>query len=222
VGTPWPVETLVELLLRDLPYYRHSGGGVTLSGGECTLYPNYLAALLQRLKDAGVHVTLETCGQFEYESFEQNVLPGLDLIYYDIKCAASDDHQRLTGRRNDRILENLRRLIARKQPPVVVRTPLVPGLTATPENLSALVDILSRIGVRELTLLPYNPMGLEMYEKLGRPQPNLPQRFMTAEEENEVRKVFERLLLRSRPRFDSSVHEELDHLFLTAQGEGRA
>jgi pyruvate formate lyase activating enzyme len=73
IGAYYPVEVLTELLLRDLPFYRHSGGGVTLSGGEPTLYPDYLEPLLKRLKARGIHLTLETSGYFDYEPFKQKI-----------------------------------------------------------------------------------------------------------------------------------------------------
>ena len=68
------IDTLVELLLRDLPFYRHSQGAV-LSGGECTLYPDYLESLLQRLKAHGIHLVLETCGYFRFEVFGRGIFP---------------------------------------------------------------------------------------------------------------------------------------------------
>ena len=78
---------MTEILLRDISFYRHSGGGVTLSGGECTMYPDYLEALLQRLKANNIHTALETSGYFEYDVFSKKIFPYIDLIYYDIKIA---------------------------------------------------------------------------------------------------------------------------------------
>ena len=79
VGCYYSVEALTEILLRDLTFYHHSGGGVTLSGGECTIYPNYLKSLLRRLKSNNIHVVLETSGYFVYDVFRQKVLPYIDI-----------------------------------------------------------------------------------------------------------------------------------------------
>ena len=106
VGVFYPVKTLGELLLRDLTFYRHSKGGITLSGGECTLYPDYLESLLAYLKRFRIHVTLETSGFFSYETFSRKILPYVDLIYFDLKIADSEAHRQFTGKSNQIIIEN--------------------------------------------------------------------------------------------------------------------
>ena len=194
IGTYYDVERLSEILLRDQSYYRHSGGGVTLSGGECTLHVHYLERLLERLKARGLHVTLETSGHFDYDTLAGKVLPQVDLIYFDVKFIDSGLHRRYTGKTNERILANLRRLLRARNTLVQVRVPLVPGVTATRENLSAIVDFLCEAGAESITCLPYNPMGIGMAEGLGRQKPALPERFMTQEEEDEVRRVLEDII----------------------------
>jgi len=194
IGAHYPVEDLTELLLRDLPFYRHSGGGVTLSGGECTLYPDYLERLLKPLKKRGVHLTLETSGYFDYQPFRQKILPYIDLIYYDIKIADPELHKRYIGKTNRRILNNLYRLLQEKGVEVHPRVPLIPGITATQENLSAIVDLLCEAGAENVSLLPYNPMGIEMAVSLGRPKPPLQQGFMRHDEEREIYAMFETIL----------------------------
>lgn len=194
IGTHYSVETLIEILLRDLPFYRHSGGGVTLSGGECTLYPDYLESLLKRLKAKGVHVALETSGYFDYQTFKKKILPYIDLIYYDVKIADPEAHRRYVGKSNQRIFRNLRRLVHEQDVEIHPRIPLIPGITATRENLSAIIDLLYEAGAKDISLLPYNPMGIEMAVSLGNPRPPLPERFMTPAEEKEILEVFTKLL----------------------------
>lgn len=197
VGTFYGIEELAELLLRDRAFYRHSGGGITLSGGECSLYPGYVEALLRLLKSAGVHVALETSGFFSYETFCRRVLPQVDLIYYDLKLADPGAHLRYTGQSNRRILENFRRLIREERVEVLPRIPLVPGVTATPGNLAAIAAFLRQEGVREAVLLPYNPLGMEKLGALGRPRPPLPEHFMPPEEERTIGQRFHSLMRRS-------------------------
>lgn len=183
IGKYYSVESLIEILLRDLPFYMHSGGGVTLSGGECTLYPEYLNALVQALKENGIHIVLETSGFFDYPTFSKDILPFLDLIYYDIKIADPEAHVRHTGKSNQKIIENLKQLLRQEGVAVHPRIPLVPGITATRENLKAIIDILRESGAGDVSLLPYNPMGLEMSVKIGKKKPCLPERFMKPDEE---------------------------------------
>lgn len=194
IGKHYPVDALIEILLRDLPFYRPSGGGVTLSGGECTLYPRYLRSLLQDLKGKGVHVAVETSGYFDYQTFEENILPYVDLVYYDIKIADPETHRKYTGRTNQKIIRNLKRLIRRQRVEIHPTVPLIPGITATEENLKAIIRILCEIGAGDVTLLPYNPMGMEMAEALGRPKPLLPERFMRPAEEKKIYAMFKALV----------------------------
>ena len=194
IGAWWPVEKLAELLLRDLPFYRHSGGGVTLSGGECTLFPDYVEPLGRLLKARGVHIAVETSGQFDYEVFARQILPYLDLILFDVKLIDREASQRYLGRSNERILDNLRRLLAQRAVEVRPRIPLIPGVTDRRENLAAIVDHLCRLGARDVALLPYNPLGLAMYARLGKPAPELPGSFMTPEEETRLVETFRQIL----------------------------
>ena len=200
IGSYYPVEGLAELLLRDLPFYRHSGGGVTLSGGEPTLYPDYLEPLLKRLKARGIHLVLETSGFFDYEVFGEKILPYIDLIYYDIKIADPELHREYIGKTNYRILDNLYRLLQEKGVEVHPRVPLIPGITATRANLSAIVDLLCEAGAENVSLLPYNPMGIEMAVNLGLPKPPIPEAFMRHDEEREVYDMFKTLIEERKKR----------------------
>jgi pyruvate formate lyase activating enzyme len=174
VGKYWPVESLANLLLRDVAFYRHSGGGVTLSGGECTLFPDYLEALLQRLKARHVHVALETSGSFDYGPFQGKILPYLDLVLFDVKQPGLP------------ILENLRKLLSEAGVEVRPRIPLIPAVTDSKENLEAIFTALRCLGAHQVELLPYNPLGLEMYPRLGRPEPDLAPGFVKPEREREL------------------------------------
>jgi len=194
IGSHYTVDALTEILLRDLPFYRHSSGGVTLSGGECTLYPDYLETLLELLKGRGIHVTLETSGYFEYQTFRKKIFPYTDLIYYDIKIADPKVHKKYTGKPNQKIVDNLQRLLQEKRAEVHPRVPVVPGITATRENLSAIIDLLCDAGAKDVSLLPHNPMGIEMAVSLGRLKPPLPEGFMRPHEEGEILALFRKLL----------------------------
>lgn len=183
IGRYWPVEDLADLLLRDAAFYRHSGGGVTFSGGECTMFPEYLEAVLKRLKDRHVHVAIETSGAFEYSLFAEKVLPYLDLALFS--CV---------GQPNRRMLENLRMLLREPALQVHPRILIIPGVTDAREILSGIVSTLRGLGARDVSLLPYNPLGLAMYPRLGRPTPDLPPAFVKPEREREVLETFREIV----------------------------
>lgn len=190
VGRFYTVEDLVAQILRDRAFYRHSGGGVTLSGGECTLYPDYVEALLKALKSAGIHVVIETSGYFDYETAQRKVLPYIDLLYLDIKFTDSEMHKNYTARGNRLILTNIERLLQNGKLPAVIRIPLIPGVTATRRNLFDIADFLIEVNVAEAVLLPYNPLGLEKWTRIGKSKPDLSQRLMAKDEIEELNRLF--------------------------------
>lgn len=183
LGQGLSLEEIVDTVLRDAAYYRHSGGGVTLSGGECTAFPEFAGTLLGRLRAQGIHTAVETCGEFSLSEFSTHIFPHLDLILFDLKLADSAAHTQFTGHDNERIWCNLESLLEVAAERVQIRIPLVPGITATKENLGALATRAFAIGARNLTLLPYNPLGAAMAANLGRAYPaGVPTRFTSPEE----------------------------------------
>lgn len=183
-GETVPVEDLVERLLADRVLYETSGGGVTFSGGEPTLHGAYLAAALRALKAEGVHTLLETCGLFDPAVFFAEILPHLDLIYFDVKFVDERLHRRYTGCGNRLILKNLAALAEAAPDRLLPRVPLVPGITASEENLTAIAAHLRGLGLRRVAHLPYHPGGLAKRRALDLPvPPGLPDTMLPAEEE---------------------------------------
>ena len=106
VGDWLTVEKVIDIVLRDISYYKNSGGGVTFSGGEPTMQPRFLLACLKKCKEIGIHTALDTCGLVKWPIFDE-ILPYVDLLLYDIKDMDSEKHKQLTGVGNELILENL-------------------------------------------------------------------------------------------------------------------
>jgi len=180
----------MEILLRDRVFYQVSGGGVTLSGGEPTLWSQYAGDLLRRLKQEGIHTALQTCGYFDYDAFREEMLPWLDLIMYDLKLINAEDHLRWTGQDNERILQNFTRLL---DAPVemIPRIPLIPGFTASEENLEGLSSFLKDNGIRRCSLLPYNPLGLSKWKNLGKNTPALPENWMEKSQQETCHRIYD-------------------------------
>lgn len=170
VGREMAVEELVTLVLKDKPFYDVSGGGVTLSGGEPTLFIEFTASLLQSLKTQGVHTLLETCGFFDMQKFKSALLPHLDAIYFDLKLMDDTAHRRYTGVPNGRILDNFKQLVETTRDTaieVLPRTPLIPGITDSQANLEGLAAVLAGLGVKKVALVNYNPLWHAKADKIG-------------------------------------------------------
>ncbi len=174
VGKYMEAEEVAATVEKDLPFFRTSGGGVTLSGGEPTLFMDYASELLRRLKDMDVHTIVETCGHFDLREFEDKLVPHADAVYFDLKLYDPEEHRKHCGIFNAAILENFTRLLRSGLDggtPVLPRIPLVPGVTATDGNLSALAEFLRETGAAEVALLQYNPLWFEKSRKIGTESP---------------------------------------------------
>lgn len=148
----------------------NSGGGVTLSGGEPTLFMEFASDLLKKLRSLNIHNIIETCGQFNYNSFMELMCPYLDAVFYDIKLFAPREHEKYCRVDNSRILSNfekLHRLYLEGGIEVLPRIALIPDITDTQKNLKDIALFLKKNGVTRVALLQYNPLWVEKAKKLG-------------------------------------------------------
>jgi pyruvate formate lyase activating enzyme len=170
VGREMSSDEILAAVLKDKPFYDTSGGGVTLSGGEPTMFMDFTAGLLGELKSRGIHTLLETCGVFNLERFQERLYPHLDTIYYDLKLHDPDEHVKFCGVSNDVIIENfiaLHRMSVEGGTPLLARVPLIPGITDRESNLGAIAHLLRMQGVQKVQLLSYNPLWHEKSRKIG-------------------------------------------------------
>jgi pyruvate formate lyase activating enzyme len=156
-------DEVVARASRMRPFFHHSGGGVTLTGGEVTLQADFAAAVLAGCQALGIHTAIETCGASSWERLER-LLDYTDLVLYDLKLMDEEEHRRWTGTSNRQILSNAAHLADRN---VQVRVPLIPGITDTEENLSGIFNFVRDVGLSSVALLPYNPSADAKYEWLG-------------------------------------------------------
>lgn len=167
IGQDVTVGEVMEEVLNDLPYYRRSGGGVTLSGGESLCQPDFGSALLRACKDYGLNTAMESTACAPFETVER-FLPYLDLYLLDIKHMNSEKHKAFTGQPNELILENARK-IAAKGNRVIVRVPVVPSFNATEDEIRDIARFANSLpGVEQLHLLPYHRLGQDKYTGLSR------------------------------------------------------
>ena len=177
-GREMTVEELMPLLLEDREFYEQSGGGVTLSGGECLMQADFCAELLKALKKEGILTAVDTCGAVPREALEK-VLPFTDVFLYDLKAVDDEVHRRCTGVSNRKILENLAYLDAHGAK-IEVRIPYVPNyndgeMDAIAETLRHLKHL---VGVR---VLPYHNYAGSKYHAIGIGH-SLPERLPTKDE----------------------------------------
>lgn len=174
MGRRWGVTELADELVKDEAYFRQSGGGVTISGGEVTLQHEFSAALLRELKERGVSTAIDTCGLCGREVLEK-LLPYTDTVLFDLKLSDPELHKKYTGASNERIHENIVMIAEYMKGHVLprelwVRTPLIPGLTATEENVRGIGDFINeklKGGVARWELCTFNNLCRDKYSRLG-------------------------------------------------------
>ena len=149
-------------------FYSYSGGGITFSGGEACMQPEFLNYLTEKIYDMGYSMAVETCGVFDFETVRPS-LERMDLIFMDLKHMDSEAHRRWTGQGNELILENMAKL-ADLSAEIVVRIPVIKGVNADEDNIRASAVFVHKIlPEAKMELLPYHSFGKIKYEALGIP-----------------------------------------------------
>lgn len=167
IGRDVTVEEVLLEISQDRSFYRRSGGGVTLSGGESLCQPDFGAALLLGLKENGYHTAMESMGCAPFSTIER-YLSNLDLYLMDIKHMNPQKHREFTGKSNELMLENAKK-IAESPTELIIRVPVIPGFNDTPEEIRDIARYASTLkGVEQLHLLPYHRLGQDKYLGLGR------------------------------------------------------
>ena len=166
VGRRVSVEELCAELLRDKVFYDHSGGGVTLSGGEPLLQGRFCTNVLETLRLDGIHTVIDTAGHVPLKSFEA-ALPFTNLVLFDLKLMDSGKHKAMTGQVNDKIVQNYEEL-CRRDTPIWVRIPLIIGVNDSLQDIERFIPLLvNRRNVKKVQLRAYHGLGSGKYAALG-------------------------------------------------------
>ena len=166
-GKEYGTDELLSIILKDKLFYETSGGGVTFSGGECMLYPDFLEEILKKCKENGISTAVDTAGHVPFELFER-VLPHTDLFLFDVKCMDSERHKKYVGVGNELILQNLAKLLEAGVR-VIVRVPVVAGVNDSMDDMLALKSFIDAHGsTTAVDLLPYHSMGEHKYAAIGK------------------------------------------------------
>lgn len=170
IGREAAVSEVVDIVERDRSFYKTSGGGVTISGGEPLHQYEYTLAILAAFEESDVHTVVETCGYGTWERMA--ALADLtDMFLYDLKCLDPEKHNQYCGVDNTVILENARRL-AEQGADIIFRVPIVPGINDTADDLRRLGAFIKSLpGKQILELMPYHSIGAAKYIALGMDYP---------------------------------------------------
>lgn len=166
-GKEVTVDEVVDTVLEDRAFYDSSGGGVTLSGGECLLQADFCAELLKKLKEYGINCNVDTCGYVDKSAIDK-VAPYTDVFLYDIKHPDSDIHKKHTGVPNEKIIENLRYIDSLGKT-IEVRIPLIPEVNDDDETIEKIGALLSGINnLKRVKVLLYNNLAGSKYGNIGK------------------------------------------------------
>ena len=163
-GTYMTVQEVFDQVMQDEIFYKNSGGGVTVSGGEALSQSGFVSSLLSVCKNAGLHTVLDTAGYAPWKNMAA-LLEFVDLILFDIKHLDSTAHRHYTGVGNELIIENLKKAAGMKE--IWLRIPLIKGITDSIEHITRVAALGRDIGAQKISLLPYHQGGLSKSEQLG-------------------------------------------------------
>lgn len=156
---------VVDKAARLRPFFHHSGGGITLTGGEVTSQPDFAAAILSGCRSLGIHTAIETSGACILTQLKK-IVKHTDLVLYDLKLINDEAHRQWTGASNRQILRNAAELAKTN---IQIRVPLIPGVTDTESNLTDIFKFIRSVGLSSVALLPYNSSSSAKYEWLDSP-----------------------------------------------------
>ncbi len=166
VGREMSVDQVMAEIIRDVPFYDQSAGGVTFTGGEPMQQKKFLQEVLQACKRQNIHATIDTSGYTSWTNL-RSILPLVDLFLYDIKHMDEETHKRYTSATNKRILDNLQRLSAEKAN-IIVRIPLIPGVNDDAINIGQCAGFLGSLPhLKGVEIMPYHAIGEAKYQALG-------------------------------------------------------
>lgn len=198
VGKEVSVEEIMTEIKKDILFYDESSGGVTFSGGEALMQPQFLMQLLIECKKIDLHTTVDTTGYASYEIFEK-INPYVDLYLFDLKIIDSQKHKKYTGVDNFLILENLEKLNLNGTN-IRIRLPLIPDITDTNENIESTAKTISNLNFKSIDILPFNEIGKSKYPRLEMENRLEEAKVQSDEKIKNIEKLFEKYNIKVKIR----------------------
>ena len=182
-GFVMPALDVINIALKDKRYYKHSGGGLTISGGEPLAQFDFTQELLRLAKENELHTCIETSGYAPADRL-LSLVPYVDLFLYDFKESNEDNHKNFTGGSFNLIMENLF-AIDKNGAKTILRCPIIPGYNERDEHFSAIAETANALkNIIEVNLMPYHPMGASKAKRIGKEYPVSDMSFPTDEQIN--------------------------------------
>jgi len=166
VGESMEAEDVLNRVARDERYFRRSGGGLTVTGGEPMMQSEFLTALLAGAKDRGIHTCIETNGTFPAEAYRQ-IMPLVDIFLMDYKITDDSLHRELTGISNRQTIGNIE-AISKSGAKLVIRCPIIPGVNDNEAHFAAIARMSGELPVLGYEIMPYHALGVSKGERVGR------------------------------------------------------
>ena len=178
----------MDEVVKDKAFYKNSGGGMTLSGGEVLLQSDFASKLLKQAQQAGIHTAIETSGFAPWADCEK-VIQHTDLVLLDIKLVNSEKHRAFTGVDNRIILNNLEHIIASGKK-FIARIPLIPTVNMDNESVDDFISLIKTKGIKETNLLPFHQLGEGKYDMMGL---TYPFKSVKVSDDDQVQKIANRM-----------------------------
>lgn len=162
------VSEVLDIVKRDMTFYKKSNGGVTISGGEATFQPAFAEQILKRCQKEGIHTAMETCGYTSWENFKK-IINYVDLLLFDIKHMDTNMHREKTGVGNEIILENAKKA-SQCVKEMIVRFPLIPDFNDSRKNVEDMGRYIAENmpDVKKIDILPYHSVGESKSARIGK------------------------------------------------------
>ena len=164
-GKEYSVDEVFNEVMKDRVFYKHSKGGVTVSGGEPLMQVDFVEELLKKLKAENIHTAVDTCGAVNFENLKR-VAPYTDVFLYDLKLLDDEKHKYFTGVSNQLILDNLKKL-SQIHSNINLRMPIIEGVNAEEEYIEKVLETIENLNIKKVNLLPYHDIAKHKYKKLN-------------------------------------------------------
>lgn len=190
IGRDISAKDLVDELMKDSEFFKNSNGGITLSGGEALSQGNFTIEVAKLFKKRGISVALDTCG-FVHSDQLKEISQYIDIFLYDIKIIDPKKHKKFTGVDNKLIFENLQ-LLSNLGSRIFIRIPVIEGINTSECEIQGILDLIEKIDVEKISLLPYHEIGRHKYNKLNLDFDNKIMKVPSEEMIEKIKKIFEK------------------------------
>jgi|WetSurMetagenome_2_1015567.scaffolds.fasta_scaffold110694_2 pyruvate formate lyase activating enzyme len=167
VGTYFTIDEILKKIIPNVRFYKNSGGGLTLSGGEPLAQPDFVKEIIRKSSEYNLSIGIETCGFFNWSEVE-DFIDKFEFIYFDLKCIDEKSYLKFTGVNEKIILENLTKIANKNSSKIIITIPIIPNINDSAGMMKKVTGLCKNLGINKIRLLPYHSFGKGKYKDLGR------------------------------------------------------